>query len=317
MLRYILTRFVLLLVGLFAASALIFATLRVLPGDVAQLIAGSNGTPAQVEALREQLGLNKPVLAQYGDWIGGIITRGDFGTSRLSGLTVLGELSQKAEVTVPLALLAMAVALLIALPFGVLSAVGRGKPTGTGISVVAQTLAAVPVVWAGMLLVVVFALWLGWLPAQGFPRSGWDRPWAAFSSLILPAVTIGVVEGAVLLRFVRSATLQAINQDFVRTAAAQGMTKRRALITVGLPNAGLSVITVLGVQVAGIIVGAVVVEKLFNLPGIGSLLVEDVGNRDLQMVQGELLVLTGVVLCIGFLVDIVHRLLDPRLREAS
>lgn len=317
MLRYVLTRLVLLLAGLVAASALIFATLRVLPGDVAQLIAGSNGTPEQVEAIREQLGLNKPVLAQYIDWIGGIITRGDFGTSRLSGLTVVGELSQKAEVTVPLGLMAMTIALLLSVPLGVLSALQRGRPAGTALSVGAQALAAVPVVWAGMILVIVFALWLQILPAQGFPRAGWDRPWAAFTSLLLPAITIGVIEGAVLMRFVRSATLQAMNEDYVRTAAAQGRTRTQALLRQGLPNVGLSVITVLGLQAAGIIVGAVVVEKLFNLPGIGSLLVSDVGNRDLQMVQGELLVLTGVVLIIGFVVDIVHRVMDPRLREAS
>ncbi|MEW1834407.1 ABC transporter permease [Microbacterium sp. NPDC079995] len=316
MIRYALTRLALLVLGLFVASALIFSTLRVLPGDVAQLIAGVNSTPEQIAALRAQLGLDRPLPVQYGDWIGGILT-GDLGSSQLTGTPVDSELLQKAEVTVPLGILSFVIALLVAIPFGVYAAVRRRRPDGILVSVGAQALAAVPVVWAGMMLVVVFAVSLGWLPAQGFPRAGWSDPAAAVRALILPALTIGVVEGAVLLRFVRSATLQAVTQDFVRTAAAKGLTRTQALLRHGLPSVGLSVVTVLGVQVAGIMVGAVVIEQLFSLPGIGRMLVEDTGNRDLVKVQGELLVLTGLVLVIGFVVDLVHRLLDPRQREAE
>lgn len=316
MIRYALTRLALLVLGLFVASALIFATLRVLPGDVAQLIAGINSTPEQIDGIRERLGLNEPLTAQYLSWIGGIF-RGDLGTSLLTGSSVADELWQKAQVTIPLGLLAMTVALLIALPFGVISAMRRGHADGTALSVGAQTIAAVPVVWAGLMLVLVFAVWLGWLPAQGFPRSGWSDPAPALRSLLLPALTIGVIEGAMLMRFVRSATLQATGQDFVRTAAAKGLTRDQALIRHGLPTVGLSIITVLGLQVAGIIVGAVVIEQLFSLPGIGRMLVADVGNRDLPKVQGELLVLTGFVLVIGFVVDLVHRVVDPRQREAE
>jgi len=314
--RYALTRLALLLLGLFVASALIFPPRRVLPGDVAQLIPGVNATPEQIAAIRESLGLNEPLLSQYGAWLGGILT-GDLGTSQLTGTPVIDELLQKAEVTIPLGLLALMIALLVALPFGVLSALRRGRPDGTALSVGSQTLAAVPVVWAGMMLVVVFAVWLGWLPAQGFPRAGWSAPAAAFQALILPALTIGIVEGAMLLRFVRSATLQAVGQDFVRTAAAKGLTRDAALIRHGLPVVGLSVITVLGLQVAGIIVGAVVIEQLFSLPGIGRMLVADVAARDLPKVQGELLALTGFVLIVGFVVDLVHRIIDPRQREAA
>ena len=316
MIRYALTRGALLVLGLFVASALIFLTLRVLPGDVAQLIAGVNATPDQLAAIRERLGLDQPLLAQYLSWLGGIVT-GDLGVSQLTGTPVIDELVEKAEVTIPLGLMAMAVAMVIALPLGVLSAMRRGRPDGTALSVGAQALAAVPVVWAGMMLVIVFAVWLGWLPAQGFPRGGWDQPGLALRSLLLPAITIGVIEGAMLLRFVRSATLQAVGQDYVRTAAAKGLTRNQALIRHGLPNMGLSIITVLGLQVAGIIVGAVVIEQLFGLPGIGRMLVADVGNRDLPKVQGELLVLTGFVLVVGFVVDLVHRVLDPRQREAE
>ncbi|RLK47681.1 ABC transporter permease [Microbacterium telephonicum] len=316
MIRYALTRLSLLVLGLFVASALIFLTLRVLPGDVAQLIAGINATPDQLAAVRERLGLDDPLPVQYLTWIGGVLT-GDLGVSQLTGTPVVDELLEKAAVTVPLGLMAMTVALLIALPFGVLSALRRGRFGGTALSVAAQTVAAVPVVWAGMMLVVVVAVWLGLLPAQGFPRGGWADPGLALRSLLLPAVTIGVIEGAMLLRFVRSATLQAVGQDYVRTAAARGLTRSQALLRHGLPNVGLSIITVLGLQVAGIIVGAVVIEQLFSLPGIGRMLVADVGNRDLTKVQGELLVLTGFVLVIGFLVDLLHRAVDPRLREAG
>jgi len=315
-LRYALTRLALLVLGLFVASALIFLTLRVLPGDVAQLIAGMNSTPAQLAAIRERLGLNEPLLVQYGAWLGGIL-HGDLGTSLLTGAPVVDELVQKGEVTIPLGIMAMIVAMLIALPFGVISAMRRGRADGTALNVGAQAIAAVPVVWAGMMLVLVFAVWLGWLPAQGFPRGGWSDPGAAVRALLLPAITIGVIEGAMLMRFVRSATLQATGEDFVRTAAAKGLTRDQALVRHGLPTVGLSIITVLGLQVAGIIVGAVVIEQLFSLPGIGRMLVADVGNRDLPKVQGELLVLTGFVLLVGFVVDLVHRAIDPRLREAE
>ncbi|MBV0895337.1 ABC transporter permease [Microbacterium sp. NC79] len=316
MIRYILTRSALLTGGLIVASLLIFLALRVLPGDVAQVIAGAEGTPEQVAQLREELGLNEPLPVQYFSWIGGVVT-GDMGTSLITNTKVVDELLEKAEVTIPLGLMAMGVALVIAVPLGILSALRRNKMSGTALSVGAQGVAAVPVIWAGMVLILVFSLWLGWFRAQGFPRAGWEKPGDAFMALVLPAITIGIVEGAVLMRFVRSATLDAVTRDFVRTAAAKGLTRTQALLRHGLPSVGLSIITVLGLQVAGIVVGAVVIEKLFNLPGIGRMLIDDVGARDLPLVQGELLVLTAVVLLIGFAVDIVHRILDPRLREAS
>ncbi|MDZ4046316.1 MAG: ABC transporter permease, partial [Rhodoglobus sp.] len=261
MIRYALTRGALLIAGLLVSSVLIFLTLRVFPGDVAQLIAGTQASPTEVDALRESLGLNRPLVAQYTEWIGGIF-RGDLGTSLLSGASVGEELLLKAQVTVPLGIMSLLIAVLIAVPFGILAALLRGRRGGTALSVGAQALAAVPVVWAGMMLIVVFSVWLGWLPPQGFPRTGWSTPWRAIESLLLPALTIGIVEGAMLMRFVRSATLQAAGQDFVRTAAAKGLTRTRALIQHGIPAVGLSIVTVLGLQVAGIIVGSVVIEQL-------------------------------------------------------
>lgn len=316
MIRYTLTRLALLAVGLVVASVLIFLALRVLPGNVAQLIAGTNSTPEQVAAISAQLDLDAPLPVQYANWVGGML-RGDLGTSLLTGSTVTSELAQKAAVTVPLGILSLLVAIVVAAPLGVLAGLWHDRRRGTALSVAAQTAAAVPVVWAGMMLVVVFAVWLGWLPAQGFPRAGWNDPAAALRALVLPAVTIGIVEGAMLMRFVRSATLQAAGEDYVRTGAAKGLTRTQALLRHGLPAVGLSVVTVLGLQVAGIIVASVVVEQVFSLPGIGRMLVNDVANRDLPKVQGELLALTGFVLVVGFVVDLVHRAIDPRQREAA
>ncbi len=316
MIRYALRRAGLLALGLLVASAVIFLTLRLLPGDVAMLVAGTSASPEQIAAITDRLGLDRPLVAQYGEWLSGIV-RGDLGTSLLTGAPVGAELVAKARVTIPLGLLALAIAVAVAFPLGVLSALRRGRVAGAALNVGAQALAAVPVVWAGMMLVVVFAVWLGWLPAQGFPRQGWADPAAATRALLLPALTIGVVEGALLMRFVRSAALDALGQDYVRAAAAKGLTRTQAMLRHGLPAVGLSVVTVLGVQIAGIVVGAVVVEQLFSLPGIGRMLVADVSSRDLPMVQGELLVLTAFVLVVGFLVDLLHRAIDPRQRESA
>ena len=313
MIRFIITRLLLLVLGLFVASALIFFTLRVLPGDVAQVIGGTQATPAQIEAIRRSLGLDRNVFLQYADWVGGLL-RFNLGDSLVTGTPVATEISEKLSVTLPLALLSLVVGLLIGIPLGVVSAIRHAKASGAVIAISAQALAAVPAVWAGVLLISLFGLALRWLPTQGFPLDGWDEPGRAIRSLILPALTIGVIEGAVLLRFTRSAALEAIGQDYVRTAAAIGLTKTRALITHGLPNVMLSVISSLGLQIAGLIVGAVIVEQLFQLPGLGRMLVSDVGNRDLPKVQGDIFTLTAIVLLVGFAVDIAHRLIDPRQR---
>ncbi|GAA4665616.1 ABC transporter permease [Frondihabitans cladoniiphilus] len=316
MLRFVLSRFVLLVLGLVVASALIFFTLRLLTGDVAQVIAGTQGTAAQVAAIRRSLGLDRPVVVQYGDWLVGLL-HGDLGRSLVTGSSVSSQVGQKLEVTLPLAGLSLVFGLLLGIPLGVVSALRRRKISGTAISVVAQAFAAVPAVWGGMILIALFAVSIKIFPTQGFPSDGWAEPGRALRSLILPALTVGVIEGAVLLRFTRSATLSALDQDYVRTAAAKGMTKTRAVIRHGLPNVLLSVVSVLGIQIAGLIVGAVLVEQLFVLPGVGRMLVSDVGVRDLTKVQGELLALTGLVLIVGFVVDLVHRLVDPRLREVG
>jgi peptide/nickel transport system permease protein len=312
--RFVLGRVVLLLVGLLVASALIFFTLRLLSGDVAQVVAGTQSSPAQVAAIRRSLGLDRPLIAQYGSWLGGLV-HGDLGRSLVTGSSVTSQLAQKLSVTLPLAGIALVFGLVLGVPLGVVSALRRRTISGTVISVVAQAVAAVPAVWGGLILIAVFAVAIRVFPTQGYPTAGWAQPGLALRSLILPALTIGVIEGAVILRFTRSATLAALGEDYVRTAAAKGLTRTQAVIRHGLPNVMLSVVAVLGVQIAGLLVGAVLVEQLFALPGVGRMLVADVGVRDLTKVQGELLALTGLVLIVGFAVDLVHRLVDPRLRE--
>ncbi|GAA2751652.1 ABC transporter permease [Amnibacterium kyonggiense] len=315
MLRFVATRLVLLVVGLLVAAALIFLTLRVLPGDVAQVIGGTRASPEQVARIRTELGLDEPIPLQFLDWIGGVL-RGDLGRSLVTGTPVAVELGAKLAVTLPLAGLSLLIGLL-GIPLGVLSAVLYRRAGGFLIAAAAQAIAAVPVVFAGVLLVLLLGAWLRLLPVQGFPLDGWQEPGRALASLVLPALTIGIVEGAVVLRFTRSATLEALGQDHVRTAAAKGMTRTRALLTHGLPGVLLSVIAVIGLEIAALLVGAVVVESLFQLPGVGRMLVTDVANRDLVKVQSELLVLTGLVLVVGAVVDVLHRLLDPRLRERA
>lgn len=313
MTRFILRRTGLLALGWLAASVLIFATLRILPGDVAQVIGGTQASPAQIEALREQLGLNRPLIAQYFEWIGGIF-RGDLGTSVVTGSDIASELLEKAEVTIPLTIMSLIVVLLVAIPLGVFAAYKNHTAVGQLVAASSVLASAIPVIWAGLLGTMLLSNWLGWLPSQGFPQDGWDEPLRAIRSLILPALTIGLIEGAVLFRLVRSATMRALGADHVRTAMSQGNSRLRALLTQGLPGVGLSIISMLGLQAAALLVGAVVVEQLFSLPGLGSMLVSDVGERDLPKVQSTLLVLTTVILVMGAVVDVVHRLIDPRLR---
>lgn len=316
MIRFLLTRALLLLLGLAVSAVLIFFTLRVFPGDVAQTIGGMQATPEQVQHIRETLGLDRPLLVQFAAWVGGLL-RGDLGVSLVTGVPVADDLSRALAVTLPLAVFSLLLGMAIGIPLGVVSAIWHRSVSGFAVSAVSLLLASIPVVVIAMLLSAGIGVGLHWLPAQGFPNAGWAKPERAFTSLILPALSIALVEGAVLLRFTRSAALEALGEDYVRTAAAKGMTRTRALVTHGLPNVFLSVVSVLGIQLAALLVGAVLVEVVFQLPGLGKALVDDVSQRDLTKVQGELFVITGLILMIGFAIDVVHRLLDPRERIAD
>jgi peptide/nickel transport system permease protein len=301
-----------LVVAVLVASVIIFLLLRLLPGDLAGIIGGVQATPERLDAIREELGLDRPLVTQYFEWIGGVLT-GDFGRSALTNSTVTSQLGEKLTITAPLILASSAVALAAAIPLGVYAAVRHRRGDGVGLSALGQLGIAIPQFLVGIALIAVFAGMWG-LPSQGFPRNGWDEPGRAVKSLILPVLTLAAAQGAILLRFVRAATLDVLNQDFIRTARAKGLGRTEALMVHGLRNAAIPVISVLGIQIAGLIAGVVVIEEVFNLPGVGQMLVRDVGNRDFDKVQGTILLIAVIVLVIGFFVDLAHYLIDPRLR---
>jgi peptide/nickel transport system permease protein len=311
---HVVNRVAWLLASLILASILVFTIVNVLPGDVALVILGTSATPEAVEALRTQLGLNVPAPLRYVEWVGGIL-RGDFGTSSLSHSDVGSLILQKLTVSGPLALAAATVALAIALPLGVLAGVYYRRLSGAAISAVSLIGVAVPAFWAGLLLATLFAIQLRVLPAGGFVE--WtEDPIGAARSLILPALALGLVQGAVLTRYVRSAIIDVQREDFIRTARAKGLTRWQALRKHGFRYAAIPVVTILGIQLTSLLVGAIVVENVFVLPGLGRLLFQSVGNRDLIVVQDLVLLVTAAVLVVNFLVDLSYRLLDPRISAA-
>jgi peptide/nickel transport system permease protein len=313
---YVLRRLALLLVAIVVASVVIFLLLRLMPGDLARVVGGTQASPERIAAIREDLGLDRSLVRQYLDWVGGIL-HGDFGESALNGETVTGQLGTKLTVTAPLVLASTVLSMLVAVPLGIIAAARHRRADGISLSVVSQLGIAVPTFWAGLLLIIVFGVHWNLFPAQGFPRDGWDEPGRAARSLVLPVLTLAISQGAVLLRFVRSATLDVLHQDFIRTARAKGLTRTQALYRHGLRNASLPIISILGVQVASLLAGVVVIERVFNLPGVGQMLVRDISSRDLEKVQGTVLLLAIIVLVVGFVVDVLHRVADPRLRVGT
>ena len=304
-----------LVVSLFVASLLVFGVVNVLPGDVAGVILGTSATPQALETLRHQLGLDQPGWLRYLGWIGGIL-HGDFGTSVLSHVDVGSLIVQKLSVSAPLALASAAIAIAIALPLGVLAGTHYRNPLGALISGMSLLGIAVPAFWAGLLLATIFAVQLHLFPAGGFTDWSTD-PVAAMHSLVLPALALGLVQAAVLTRYIRSAIIDVQREDFIRTARAKGLTRWQALQHHGFRVAAIPVVTILGIQLTGLLVGAIVIENVFVLPGLGRLLFQSVGNRDLVVVQDLVLLLTAVVLVVNFAVDLTYRLLDPRIRASA
>jgi peptide/nickel transport system permease protein len=311
---YFARRLGILALSLFAASLAVFALLSLLPGDPAQAMLGVNATPEALAALREQFGMNRPPTERYLEWAGGLL-RGDFGNSPLSGVSVGEEINDKLGVTIPLIVAGMTIAVLLSVPLGVLAAVKSRSIVGTALSMFSQVGIAIPSFWLGILLITVFAVNMQVLPAGGFP--GWGDVSGAVQALLLPALVLGFGQGAILMRYVRSAVVEVMQEDFIRTARAKGLSSRQALSRHALRNAAIPVITVLGLQLSTLLIGTVVIENVFGLPGLGRMLLQDVGNRDLLKVQGIVMVLTAAVLLVNFLVDVVYHLVDPRLRRQA
>ncbi|MFD6290872.1 ABC transporter permease [Streptomyces sp. NPDC060205] len=311
--RYLLRRLAFLLVSLALASVVLFVLLRLLPGDPANALTSVGASPEQIAAARHSIGSDRPLPEQFTHWLGQL-TSGDLGTSFVSSLPVGPEVTARLNVTVPLTLAAFVLAVVIAVPVGFVAAYKRHTWYGAVLSGISQLGIAVPVFWLGMILIAVFALNAGWLPSGGFPQDGWDAPAEAVRSLVLPVVTIALVMGASLIRYVRSATLDVLGSDYLRTARALGASFPRAMWRHGLRNASVPVISILGIELASTLLGAVVVESVYALPGLGSLLATGIAQHDYPVVQGVLFVSTLAVLLIGFAADLVQRIIDPRLR---
>lgn len=315
--RFLIRRLGLFLLALFGISLLVFAALRILPGDVAAVMAGTNSTPERVAALREQLGLNKSWGVQYVDWMDALL-HGDFGVSILTGRSITSQVGVRASITFPLIVLGLLIALALGLPLGCASVMANSRHARSVFHVVSIIGGAVPALWSGLLLILLFSRGVGLigiLPAQGFPTDGWADPEGAVASLILPALSVGIVVGASLMRYTRSALGEMLHSGHVDMAMSCGMTRAQALARVGLRLAAPQLVSVVGLTFAEMITGVMVIENLFALPGIGHGLIVDVGNRDLVAVQSELFMLSAFFLLIGLLVDVLHRVLDPRLAD--
>ncbi|MFZ0218197.1 MAG: ABC transporter permease [Candidatus Dormiibacterota bacterium] len=308
-------RLLLLLASLVVASIVVFWITNVLPGDPAYVILGTQATPAAVRTLHEQLGLDVPGVLRYVDWLGGMLT-GNFGTSITSKVPVGPLLLQRLSVSGPLAIFGMLIAIVVSVPLGVVAGVWHRNLVGLLISGLSMGGIAIPAFWAGLLLITIFALHLHWLPAGSFVP--WSlNPLQSLQSLILPAFALGLIQAAVLVRYIRSAVIEVQQEDFMRTARAKGLTRWQAMWRHGLRNASIPVVTVLGLQLTSLLVGAIVIENVFVLPGLGQLLFQSIGNRDLVTAQDLVMVLTAFVLVVNFLTDLGYRLLDPRLRAAT
>lgn len=304
-----------LLATLLMISLVIFLVLEVLPGDPAAIMLGTSARPDTVEALRHQMGLDAPAAARYAAWIAGLAT-GDLGRSSTYAVPVSGLIAERLALTAPLTLMAMALVLVTALPLGAASAASAMTRRGGFdhfTSLYTQIGIAVPNFWIGLLLILVMSLKLGWLPAGGFP--GWSSGvWPGVRSLLLPAVAMALPQSAVLTRVVRAAVLDIMNEDFVRTARAKGLSRSKALWRHAVPNALVPVTTILGLQFSFLLAGAILVENVFALPGMGRLAYQALAQRDLVVIKDVVLLFSATVIVVNWGVDALYPWLDPRLR---
>ena len=297
----------------FVSSILIFLALRVVPGDPAEIALGVNATPELLAKKRAELGTDRPHIVQYWDWFSSLIT-GDFGVSMSSSQNISPIIADRFQVSLILVVTALILAVAIAVPLGMWAALRARHVDGILITAGSQVGIAIPSFLAAILLVTVFAVHLGWLPANGWIPPGWDFG-SFLSRLILPVLSLAAVQAAIITRYVRNSVLDILHDDFLRTARAKGQTRWQALLSDGLRNAALPVITVTGVQLAGLGVGAVVIERVFSSPGLGAFLLDSVSNRDLPAVQAAVLVLVVFTLAINTLVDLSYAIIDPRVRR--
>lgn len=313
MIRFILSRSLSLVLSLIVASLVIFTVIEVIPGDPAAFMLGLNAEPATVAALRDELGLNGGYLARYIGWVSGMLV-GDFGTSYTYRVPVAELVAARLWVSVPLTIYALLLSTLIAIPVGLLAAARRGGVADYGVMGATQLGIAVPNFWFAMLLVALFAIKLRWFAAGGFP--GWDEGfWINIKALSLPAVALALPQASILARVTRSSLLEVLGQDYMRTARAKGLTATQAVLRHGLRNALIPVMTILGLQFSFLLAGAIIIENVFFLPGLGRLIFQGITQRDLVVVESVVMLLVFAVILVTFLVDLAYGAIDPRLRR--
>ena len=300
-------------VTLAVASVLVFAALEIVPGDPAQVMLGINATDEAIAALREDLGLNKPVLERYFSWVVGML-QGDFGQSYTYSVPVNELVADRVTISLPLALLSLLISTAIAIPVGLYAAARRGSLADTGIMALSQVGIAIPNFWFALLLVYFLAIWLQLVPAGGFP--GWEAGFfTALKSLLLPAVSLALPQAAILSRVTRSALLETLGEDYIRTASAKGLSRRATIWKHALRNAMIPVLTILGLQFAYLLAGTIIIENVFYLPGLGRLVFQAISLRDLIVVESVVMMLVGTIIVINLLVDLAYLWVDPRLRH--
>jgi peptide/nickel transport system permease protein len=304
-----------LILTLIAVSLLVFAVMALLPGDPAAITLGTSATPETLAALRHDMGLDQPLFVRYGQWLAGALT-GDLGESYTYGVPVAGLIVERLAVTLPLAVLAIILSILIAVPLGVAAAARRGGIFDIVATLFSQMSIAVPGFWVALLLILLFSTSLGWMPAGGFP--GWGSGLGpALRALILPAVALALPQAGVLTRVTRSAVLDTLHEDFARTALAKGLSSGAVLWGHVVPNALVPVLTILGLQFTFLVAGAVLIENVFNLPGLGRLAYPALSQRGIIGMQDVVVVFAGLVSIIIFLVELSYLVIAPRLRSGG
>jgi peptide/nickel transport system permease protein len=314
MARYFLKRLAALSLSLIVASLVIFALIEVTPGDPASFMLGLNAAPETVAALREQMGLDRPLPLRYLGWVVGMLS-GDFGQSYTYKIPVADLVAARLTVSLPLALLALALAVIVAVPVGLIAAARRGRATDAAIMAGTQVGIAVPNFWFAMLLVLLLAVKWRLFPAGGFP--GWSDPLAALRALTLPAIALALPQAAILARVLRSALIETLGQDYIRTARAKGLSRAQALTRHALRNALIPVLTILGMQFSFLLAGAIIIENVFYIPGLGRLIFQAISQRDLIVVESVVMILVFAVIFVTFLTDLAYALVDPRLRRRA
>ena len=315
MIRYAGKRLLSLVLSLIAASIVIFAVIEVIPGDPASFMLGVNARADTLEALRDQMGLNDPLHVRYFNWVTGMLT-GDFGTSWTYKTPVVDLVNDRIWVSLPLAVYALILSTLIAFPAGIIAASRRGGPADMSIMGATQLGVAIPNFWFAMMLVLIFAIKLRWFSAGGF--AGWDKGFGAVMwSLTLPAISLALPQAAILARVMRSALLDVMNEDYMRTARAKGLTTTQTLWKHGLRNALIPVLTIIGLQFSFLLAGGIIIEQVFYLPGLGRLVFQAISARDLIVVESVVMLLVFAVIVVNFAVDLAYAAVDPRLRART